>query len=305
MKKMKVLALVLVFAMALGLAACAQGQVQSDAMAGQMSQLPNLDETVPPTFPEEIPATTAAAVNITMEQAKEIAYRAAGVAEADAVDKSYEMDNGVYEIEFQIGNMEYDYYIDPVSGGILRYHKEADSVAPNATQPDQTGYIGWEKAEAIALENAGVKAADVTREDYDLEYGVYEIEFCDGTNEFDYEIDAVTGAIRNVRKELCDDRWDVDDNDRDDRYDDRDDRYDDWDEDDVVVEQPNYIGLNKAKSIAYGNAGVAEADAVDKSYELENGVYEIEFQVGDTEYEYKVDAVTGKILRSHKEIDRD
>jgi len=45
-----------------------------------------------------------------------------------SVDCCYEDDDGrgLYEIEFYVGNTEYDYEIDAHSGGIIEYDKDRD-----------------------------------------------------------------------------------------------------------------------------------------------------------------------------------
>ncbi len=64
-----------------------------------------------------------------------------------------------------------------------------------------------------------------------------------------------------------------------------------------------YITRDKAAEIALANAGISAADAVfdDREFDFENGapVYELEFMSGGREYEYDIDATTGKILRSY------
>jgi len=56
------------------------------------------------------------------------------------------------------------------------------------------------QAKEIALKDAGLKEADVTfvRSNIDYDDGVmeYEVEFFSGNTEYDYDIDAMTGAIR-------------------------------------------------------------------------------------------------------------
>lgn len=63
------------------------------------------------------------ATDIGLEEAKQAAFAAAGVSEADAVlsKAGSEYDDGVpvYEIEFVAGNMEYDYTIHAENGTIL------------------------------------------------------------------------------------------------------------------------------------------------------------------------------------------
>lgn len=60
------------------------------------------------------------------------------------------------------------------------------------------------------------------------------------------------------------------------------------------------IGVEKAKEIALKDAGFKEADVQFKkqSTDVEGGynVYEIDFTLGETEYEYDIDAATGTIV---------
>ena len=59
-----------------------------------------------------------------------------------------------------------------------------------------------------------------------------------------------------------------------------------------------YIGLEKAKELVLAQLGLKEAQFVDKEYELDDGVYELEFTANGTEYEFEVDAVTGKVMEA-------
>lgn len=64
-----------------------------------------------------------------------------------------------------------------------------------------------------------------------------------------------------------------------------------------------YIGKAKAKEIALADAGVTAKDVRDFDCELDKEVigttaYEVDFEVGFDEYEYKIDAVTGEILKA-------
>ena len=66
-----------------------------------------------------------------------------------------------------------------------------------------------------------------------------------------------------------------------------------------------YITLEKAKEIALAQADVSAADAVfdDKEFDHDDGtaIFELEFTANGVEYEYDVDAVTGKVLKAeHK-----
>ena len=68
-----------------------------------------------------------------------------------------------------------------------------------------------------------------------------------------------------------------------------------------------YITLEKAQEIALAQANVNAADAVfeDKEFDHDDGtpVFELEFTANGTEYEYDIDAVTGKVFKAeHKAI---
>ena len=62
-----------------------------------------------------------------------------------------------------------------------------------------------------------------------------------------------------------------------------------------------------AKNAAFKHAKVKASDAWDVEVDLdtENGklVYEVSFSAGGYEYDYDIDAYSGKVLRSEKERD--
>lgn len=68
-----------------------------------------------------------------------------------------------------------------------------------------------------------------------------------------------------------------------------------------------YIGVNAAKEIALAHAGLKTGDISKLEVELEkeNGlmIYEVEFKYSGYEYEYEINAVTGKILEWERERD--
>lgn len=70
-----------------------------------------------------------------------------------------------------------------------------------ASTPSASNYISVDKAKEIALNHAGVKAADAifvkAGLDWDDGRTEYEVEFYAGNTEYDYSIDATTGAIRS------------------------------------------------------------------------------------------------------------
>ena len=106
---------------------------------------------------------------------------------------------------------------------------------------DDAGLNGIDAAKEIVLGQLGIDSATAKFNDheYELDDGVYELEFVAGGVEYDYEVDARTGKVLEAdfeRNDDWDDRelWD-DDDDADDWADDADDR-DDWDDHDDDVD---------------------------------------------------------------------
>ena len=68
----------------------------------------------------------------------------------------------------------------------------------------------------------------------------------------------------------------------------------------------NYIGVEKAKSIALQDAGLKSADVTFTEAKLDNSNknkdYDIEFISGDKKYDYDIDAISGKILEKSSKI---
>ena len=165
-----------------------------------------------------LPAAETAPARIDLGQAKAIAYTHAGVDESAAADKSYDFDDGVYEIEFDQGGWEYDYRIAP-DGSILHAQKTPEPTRPAETQPRETlpaetkpaekksekstgsDRISAEKALSIALNHAGV--TDARDRDVEWDDGRWEVSFDAGRTEYDYYI-AADGSIL---------RWDQEHND--------------------------------------------------------------------------------------------
>ena len=169
---------------------------------------------------------------IGIDKAKNIALAHARVTTTTFVKSDIDYENGVmvYEIEFTSQNKEYDYDINAITGEIVKSDVEIDDDDTQAPV-DQRNYIGAEKAESIAIKHSGATTQTVTKNILDSENGVmvYEIEFFDSKNEYDYNINATTGEILKSEVDVLD-KYDYDD---DDKYDDNDDdKYDDDNDDD-------------------------------------------------------------------------
>jgi uncharacterized membrane protein YkoI len=71
--------------------------------------------------------------------------------------------------------------------------------------------------------------------------------------------------------------------------------------------KPEYIGIDQAKALALAHAGLAAENVrfEDAEFDLDDGraVYELDFRSGAYEYEYEIDALTGKVLEADREYD--
>lgn len=156
-----------------------------------------------------------------------------------------------------------------------------------ATGSFAAGYIGMDKAKEIALNHAGItadKASFMKCEfDYDDGIAVYDVEFYFDRCEYNYEINARNGKILKVEKDTFG----------------------------VNVPNPDqeFITMAEAKAIAFEHAGVKEADAkkVRVEFDFDDGVaeYSVEFHADKFDYDYEIDAVSGKILKVEKDRDFD
>ncbi len=151
--------------------------------------------------------------------------------------------------------------------------------------------IGEEKAVSIALEDAGVDAAEamMLNVKLDREYSgnVYDVEFRTPTMEYDYEIDAATGKILSVDKDA---------------------------ESIQIIPAPvtptvpqEKLSDDDALQTALKDAGLdkTQVSRIKVERDFDDGIekYEVEFVLGRTEYSYEINAATGDIIG--KEIDND
>ncbi len=278
-------------------------EVEIDATTGNVSDFEK--ELVEGPF--ELPSEPDSSV-INEAEAKAAAYAKAGVNGADVKGCKVEFDreDNVYEVEFYAGGYEYNVDINAASGKVVDFDKEYDDdynekpvnkpVATTAANPTPS-QISAEAAKSNALKYAGVSESGVTnyRSKLTTDDGVkvYEIEFnCNGY-EYDVEVNASTGKVTDFDKE---------------RIDDNDDNYNKPAE---TTKKPaaaeNYIGKDKAKTIALNRAGVSASEIKGCKCEFDKddgvAVYEIEFKVGKYEYSAEINAKTGAVIDFEKEID--
>lgn len=180
--------------------------------AGNQGAAPAAPQTPAPVT--QTPPSNAQPAASGEEAAKSAAFTHAGVS-ADGVTVSkckldWEDGRQVYDIEFWADGIEYDYEIDASSCAVLkagqdwgRHHHGAGS----ASGQQAGSFIGEEAAKSAALTHAGVSAdgAGYIRCELDEDDGLwlYEIEFQAGTTEYEYEIDASTGAVLKAQLDHC------------------------------------------------------------------------------------------------------
>ena len=160
----------------------------------------------------------APAMPIGTDKAMDIAVAAFGKASTakmaySEVDPELDESPAHYEVEIRSqSGEEFEYKIDAYTGAILESKREAaDGTEVPVVQPSNpapSGDIGHAKAKSIALNHASVDASTVYDMNIkmDVENGaiVYEVEFKSGNKEYDYEIDAATGAILKHEAEIDD-----------------------------------------------------------------------------------------------------
>ncbi len=147
-------------------------------------------------------------------------------------------------------------------------------------------YIGENRALEIALDHAGLEEKDIQKLEIELDYEdgrmIYEVEFCQGSIAYEYEIDARSGLIlefksRNKATETK-----------------------------PPAQAGDFVGQEKAEEIALAHAGLNRSAVRKLETELEHKqnrtIYEIEFEHENRKYEYEIEAATGLILEVEIEI---
>ena len=208
---------------------------------------------------------------ISLEEAKEIALKDAGLNEATQkivfTREELNRNSGkpCYILEFYTAKKQYSYKVDAKDGSIIEaYH-----------------FILLADAKKIALDDAGVNVKVVFMTEELVAGGIkspyYYFVFESDSARWTYKIDAVLGVIMD---KSCDK---------------------------IIPLAPEFIGLEKAKQIALEDAGLDEATQkiVFTREELSRNqgkpCYILEFYTDKCAYSYKVDAVSGDILEKNIE----
>lgn len=240
--------------------------------------------------------------SVSPDEAIDIALKHAGVSRENAVmfgAPSLDEENGKtrYDVEFGYNGFEYDYEVAVADGSVLKAKKEAERVKasekesiPAKPEPvskdNNNGYISVEAAKQKALDDAGVKAEDAVflKAYYDSDDIVphYDVKFEENGYEYEYEIKASDGTV--LEKDVDKERKPVS----------------------SAPASDEYISEDKAKSIAFDHASVKAADVKSSKAELDRDDlivhYDVEFVSGKYEYEYEINAKSGKVIAYDKEF---
>ena len=230
---------------------------------------------------------------IDLEEAKSIALQHAGLSEKDVVfvETKLERDNSrnEYDIEFTANNVKYEYEIDAGNGNILGFSSK--SISENLNDNDTGASLSSEgseqitldEAKTIALNHAGVTESNAVftkaKLDYDNGIPEYDIEFIANNTEYDYEIGAKDGSILENSAKRIDDTSQTSA---------------------ATIKTNEQITLDEAKTIALEHAGFSADQVIFTKSKLDyddgTAEYEIEFKANGLEYEYTINAFTGKII---------
>lgn len=140
------------------------------------------------------------------------------------------------------------------------------------------GLITEDEAKAIALQDAGVKEEDLSGARVKLEWDdgayEYEVDFYVGNLEYDYDIDAATGKIISMDRDI----------------------EDDFQMTDQVSGE--VISEGEAKKIALAKVPEAAEEDVRLHLDWDDGrqIYEGSIYLNGVEYEFEIDAATGTVL---------
>lgn len=249
---------------------------------------------------------------IPMEEAQEAALKAADIVAADADISATTLSEvaGVacYKVEFTSGEYAYAYTINAETGAVMEMSSQeqnaqtsgtqTETADPAASAPAQTsgsasaqaqtsaaapaqnatgtGTVDEAAAQKIALEHAGVKAADatITKSKLDYEDGrqVYDIEWYAGGAKYDYEIATDTGEIISSA----------------------------YEEKTMGADSKNVtVSEADAKKTALDRvSGATDKDLYEWKLDYDDGRPEYEGKIiyGGTEYEFTIDAATGSVM---------
>lgn len=255
-------------------------QLDFDALSAlSVEELKQLRETGAPDMPIGTAAAAAAAIEYAGVSTSAVTYD---------VDPELDEYPAYYEVELYTSSGEFDYNVDAWTGQVLKGPANVSSIPGTSTPPSSSSGISADKAKSIALTDAGVSESSAlglqVKQDWDDGTALYEVEFRYNGAKYEYDIRSSDGAILKSER----------DNDNDYSY------------AAVPASSGSLIGEAAAQSAALAHAGVKELDTSYLSCRLEYDdgrveSYEVEFQVGTTQYEYEIGPYDGSVWKAERE----
>lgn len=148
----------------------------------------------------------------------------------------------------------------------------------------QGNSITTEQAKEIAVQHAGLQMDAVTFHSVEMEWDdgqqIYDVEFYDGTTEYDYNIDATTGKVLSFDHDV--ENFSIP-------------------QSGATTSPAGTISREQAQQAALERAGLSGEtvrwDKVELDQDDGRSIYELEFAFSNSEYECEVDATTGEIVK--------
>lgn len=152
--------------------------------------------------------------------------------------------------------------------------------APSQAPQSPAGDVGEEGAKAAALTHAGLSESQIVnmwvQKDWDDGRLEYEVDFWQGSVEYEFEIDGATGVVLKHERE-----------------------------DHGSGAASGDIGEAAAKAAALEHEGLTEEQVTglraEKDWDDGRLEYDVKFWRGSVEYEYKIDGATGTVLKHEQE----
>lgn len=232
------------------------------------------------------------------------------------VDPELDESPAHYEVELKTAWGEFEYTVDAFTGQVLSGPRDVLSLAPSASSPAPAPSpspepspavtappaadpapppaetaaqdVGREAALQAALAHAGLSESQVTglsvERDWDDGRLEYDVEFWCGTTEYDYTIDGHSCSVLKHQQE-----------------------HHAGDHHGGSPASSEDIGAEGAKAAALAHAGVSESQTtqmkVEQDWDDGRLEYDVEFKVGQVEYEYTIDGSTGAVLEYEQDWD--
>lgn len=228
------------------------------------------DDVTPPSTSDKV---------IGEDKAKEIVLKK--VPGATITEFKLDEDDGrlVYEGEAYLNQTEYDFEINAVDGTVLKWESETKN-KPAATPKPTTkpaSSISLDDAKNIVLKKVPGATITEIKLDYDDGRKVYEGSAYKGSTEYDFEINASTGDIIKWESERMDD------------------------DDNEYPVSSNIVTEAKAREAVLNKLPGATILSIELDEDDGVYVYEGDAKKDGVEYEFVVDAKTGKVLECHKD----